>query len=354
MCHGRPAKSEFGRNEGGMKPERSIYVCPETKEPLRLVVEEERDGAVMTGQLVRADGVAYEIRDGIPDMIFPRDLSGEQKDARDYYEGVAEIYDDVAHLSFRIQYVDETEARQGFVNLLKLKPGARVLELACGTGRDSELIARELGPDGQLYLQDISRSMLLRTKQKLAGASVKVEAVVGNAVHLPFPENHFDAVFSFGGLGVFGDIKGALKEMVRVSKIGARVIAGDESMPPWLYDSEYGRILLANNPLFKEPIPFEHIPVEAREVVVRWVVGGVYYLIEFTVGEGEPKADFDLPIPGQRGGTLRTRYYGKLEGVTPQARELARQACETSGKSMHDWLDQAVREAAQRQLGKQG
>lgn len=336
-----------------MKPERSIYVCPETKEPLRLEVGEERDGVAMTGRLIRADGVAYEISDGIPNLIYPRDLSGEQKEALEYYEGVAEVYDDVAHLSFRIQYVDETEARQGFVDLLQLKPGARVLELACGTGRDSELIARELGPDGELYLQDISRSMLLRTKEKLAGASVPVEALVGNAVHLPFPDDYFDAVFSFGGLGVFGDIKGALKEMVRVSKVGGKVIAGDESMPPWLYESEYGRILLANNPLFKEPIPFQHIPVEARDVVVRWVVGGVYYLIEFSVGEGEPKADFDLPIPGQRGGTLRTRYYGKLEGVTPETFELAQQARNASGKSMHDWLDEAVREAARRQLAGQ-
>jgi ubiquinone/menaquinone biosynthesis C-methylase UbiE len=334
-----------------MKRERNVYVCPETKAPLSLVADKEREGIVVSGRLVREDGVEYPIEDGIPDLIFPRDLGGEQKEARDYYEGVAEVYDDVAHLSFRIQYVDEAEARKGFVDLLGLKPRDRVLELACGTGRDSEFIARELGPDGALYLQDISRSMLLRTKEKLSGASVPVEAVVGNAVHLPFPDGYFDAVFSFGGLGVFGDIAGSLKEMVRVSKVGARVVAGDESMPPWLYDSEYGRILLANNPLFKEPIPFDKLPVEARDVVVRWVVGGVYYLIEFTVGEGEPKADFDLPIPGRRGGTLRTRYYGKLEGVKPDTFELAEKAREASGKSMHDWLDEAVRAAAERGLG---
>lgn len=335
-----------------MKPERSIYVCPETKEPLHLTVEEERDGEVISGRLVRGDGIAYTVRDGIPELIFPRELGGEARQALDYYEGVAGVYDDVAHLSFRIQYVDETQAREGFVRLLGLKAGDRVLELACGTGRDSVLIARELGPDGELYLQDISRSMLVRTKEKLAGASVPVEAVVGNAVHLPFPDRYFDAVFSFGGLGVFGDIRASLKEIVRVSKVGAKVVAGDESMPPWLYESEYGRILLANNPLFREPIPFDKIPVEAREVVVRWVVGGVYYLIEFTVGEGEPKADFDFEIPGRRGGTLRTRYYGRLEGVKPETSELAEQARHASGKSMHDWLDEAVREAARRQLRK--
>ncbi|PYS78554.1 MAG: hypothetical protein DMF66_06030, partial [Acidobacteria bacterium] len=276
--------------------------------------------------------------------------AGEQKETLGYYEGVADVYDDVAHLSFRIQYVDEVEARRGFVRLLGLQPHSRVLELACGTGRDSKIIAGELDATGQLYLQDISPAMLLQSRRKLSGVAVPVEFVVGNACFLPFPDRYFDAVFSFGGLGVFGDIAKSLKEVVRVSKVGAKVVAGDESMPPWLYETEYGKVLLNNNPLFKKAIPFEQIPVEAREVVVRWVVGGVYYLIEFVVGEGEPKADFDLEIPGKRGGTLRTRYYGGLEGVTPEAKQLAQRAREASGKSMHRWLDDVVREAAKREL----
>jgi SAM-dependent methyltransferase len=193
--------------------------------------------------------------------------------------------------------------------------------------------------------------MLRQSRKKLEGAATPVEYVVGNACFLPFPDGYFDAVFSFGGLGVFGDIAKSLREIVRVSKVGAKVVVGDESMPPWLYETEYGRILLNNNPLFRKPIPFEQIPVEAREVTVRWVVGGVYYLIEFVVGEGEPRADFDLEIPGRRGGTLRTRYYGRLEGVTPETYELVQRARDKSGKSMHRWLDEAVRAAALGELG---
>lgn len=333
-----------------MNQQRNIYVCPETKAPLKCQSSELEGSDIVSGKLVNGDGREYPIRDGIPDLIFPRDLSPEMREAMDYYEGVASIYDDVAHLSFRIQYVDETKARQGFVKLLQLTRGSRVLELACGTGRDSEIIAQELDQTGQLYLQDISRSMLVKCREKLSRFEVPTEFSLGNACYLPFPDRYFDAVFSFGGLGVFGDIAKSLKEIIRVSKVGAKVIVGDESMPPWLYDTEYGRMLLNNNPLFKNPIPFAQIPVEAREVVVRWVVGGVYYLIEFVVGEGEPKADFDLPIPGQRGGTLRTRYYGKLEGVTPETYELAQQARKKSGGSMHQWLDRVVREAAQKEL----
>lgn len=333
-----------------MKQERNIYVCPETKSPLKCHVTESEAGNVVAGYLVNENGRQYPIESGIPDLVFPRDLGPKQQEAVDYYEGVASVYDDVAELSFRIQYVDEREARQGFVKLLNLKSDARVLELACGTGRDSEFIAAELDERGQFYLQDISRSMLLKSRDKLSRFPVAAEFSLGNACHLPFPDKYFDVVFSFGGLGVFGDIAKSLKEIVRVSKVGAKVVVGDESMPPWLYETEYGRILLNNNPLFKNPIPFEQIPVEARNVVVRWIVGGVYYLIEFVVGEGEPKADFDLQIPGRRGGTLRTRYYGKLEGVTPEIKELALRAAEKSNKSIHDWVDEAIGEAARREL----
>ncbi|MCA1632225.1 MAG: class I SAM-dependent methyltransferase [Acidobacteria bacterium] len=334
-----------------MNQERNIYVSPETRQKLACIPEETEGGEVVSGKLVDERGREYAIRDGIPALIFPPMLEGEQKETLDYYDGVADVYDDVANLSFRIQYVDEQKARRDFVKLLDLQPGSRVLELACGTGRDSEIIAGELGAEGQLYLSDISRSMLLRCKEKLRGVSVPVEFAVANACYLPFPDDYFDAVFSFGGLGVFGDIAQSLKEIVRVAKVGAKVVAGDESMPPWLYETEYGRILLNNNPLFKKAIPFEHVPVEARDVAVRWIIGGVYYLIEFVVGEGEPKADFDLEIPGRRGGTLRSRYYGRLEGVAPETYALAQRARDKSGKSMHDWLDGVVREAAKSELG---
>jgi ubiquinone/menaquinone biosynthesis C-methylase UbiE len=333
-----------------MNQERNIYVCPETKAALKCVSSASEGSNVVEGRLVNEIGREYPIRNGIPDLIFPRQLNPEQQEALSYYEGVASVYDDVAYLSFRIQNVDEGEARKDFVKLLTLKPNSRVLELACGTGRDSENIASELDETGQLFLQDISLTMLLNCQKKLAGVSVPVEFSTGNACYLPFPDRYFDAVFSFGGLGVFGDITQSLNEIVRVSKLGAKVIVGDESMPPWLYNTEYGRILLNNNPLFKNPIPFEQIPVEARDVIVRWVVGGVYYLIEFVVGEGEPKADFDLEIPGKRGGTLRTRYYGRLEGVSAETYELAQQAREKSGKSMHRWLDDVVRGAAKKAL----
>jgi hypothetical protein len=137
---------------------------------------------------------------------------------------------------------------------------------------------------------------------------------------------------------------------VRVVKPGGRVVFGDEGVGPWLKSSTYGKILMDNNRYYADEAPIHLLPVEARDVAVRWVLGGGFYLVDFSVGEGEPKANFDYPIPGKRGGTLATRYYGKLEGVSPATKELAQNARDKSGKSMHQWLDEAIRRAAEGEL----
>lgn len=329
----------------------SLYVCPQTREPLKLkrVLEKEED-EIVSALLVSEAGTEYEIRRGIPDLTFPRELSQPDQYARSFYDARAEAYDQNLHLTFRTHHEDEQTLRNEFVDALELQPSHRVLEVACGTGRDSEIIATRLGSDGLLCLQDIAARMLERSRQRLAGSTVPVAYSVSNACYLPYPDKYFDAVYSFGGLGEFSDIKRGLSEMVRVSKPGARIVVGDESMPPWLRETEFAKILITTNKQFLAPLPLEQIPVEARDVSLRWVIGGVFYLIKFRVGEGEPTADFDFEIPGVRGGTYRTRYLGQMEGVTPDTKSLAEQAREKRGLSMHKWLDQVVREAALRDL----
>jgi len=290
--------------------------------------------------------VRYPIVDGMPNFLDPSQLTEQQLDSLNYYSGVADEYDAMSYLSFDIQHCDEEKTRRKLVNQLQLTPEQKVLEIACGTGRDSVYIAEKLSDKAEFCLFDMNEAMLRKCRSKLTDTKPATEFAIGNACHLPYPDDYFDAVFSFGGLSVFDDIAQSLREMVRVSKKGARVVVGDESLAPWLYDSEYGKILLNNNPLFKAPLPLEHLPVEARDVSVHWVIGGVYYLIDFIVGEGEPPAKFDLPIPGQRGGTLRTRYYGKVEGVTPETYELMEKARAKTNKSKHDWLEEVIRAAA--------
>ena len=329
----------------------SLYVCPESRKPLELKsIPEPECGEVLSGILASTNGKEYRITDGVPDLTYPRKLLEQDEYARSFYNERSEAYDENLHLTFKTHGADEQELRQEFINALELQSSHRVLEVACGTGRDSEIIAQRLGLDGLLCLQDIAAGMMERCRQRLAAVAVPTSYSISNACYLPYPDKFFDAVYSFGGLGEFSDIKRSLAEMVRVSKVGARIVVGDESMPPWLRETDFAKILITTNKQFLAKLPLEEMPVEARDVHLRWVIGGVFYLINFRVGEGEPTGDFDFEIPGPKGGTYKSRYLGQLEGVKVETKRLAEQAREKKGLSMHQWLDDVVRRAALKDL----
>jgi ubiquinone/menaquinone biosynthesis C-methylase UbiE len=331
--------------------EEKFYADPVTREPLALENALIHGDIVRSGTLVSPSGNRFEIVDGVPNLTYPFELPSTDKDALQQYEERADAYDRFLPLTFSTYGEDEQAVRNKMIDKLDLKPGSIVLETGAGTGRDSEIIAKRLGAQGKLYVQDLSPSFLAKNVEKIAGMNAHVEPALANGYYLPFADNSFDACFHFGGINAFGDIRRAFSEMARVTKPGGKVVVGDESMPPWLRETEFGKVLMNSNPEFKYPLPLDKLPVEARQTKMEWIIGGVFYLIDFVVGEGEPKADFDFPIPGIRGGTHRTRYYGQLEGVTPEAKSLAQQALRASGKSMHQWLDDAVRAAAKRDLG---
>ena len=288
----------------------------------------------------------YEIINGIPNFIWPKVLNDVDKKAKDFYEGRADDYDKYLHLTFKTYNEDEHKIRSYMVELLDLKSDSNVLEIACGTGRDSQLIEKRLGERSELHLTDISLDMISRAKKKLPVDNDKIFYCLSNAMHLPYPDNYFDALYSFGAVGEFSNIKKFFEEVVRVCKPGAKVVVGDENLPVWQRDTLFGRILGNYNKQFLENVPFDCLPIESRNVKCQWIIGGVFYLIDFTVGEGEPYADFDFEIPGVRGGTHKTRYYGLLEGVTQETFELAWKARKKKDISMHKWLDDVVRNEA--------
>jgi ubiquinone/menaquinone biosynthesis C-methylase UbiE len=329
------------------------YVCPGTLTPLALEVTREVEGEVLEGALSSSNGLRYVIRDGVPDLTYPMQLPESDAAARVMYDETSTVYDEYVPLTFKTFMEDEAAVRADLVDALNLFPSARVLETGCGTGRDSHHIARRLSPLGRLFVQDLSPLSLHKCRANLRNVDVPVEFAVANGYYLPFPDQYFDAAFHFGGLNTFGDIKRAFAEMTRVTKPGGKVVMGDESMPPWLRETRFGRVLMNSNPHYRYGLPLEYLPVEARQVRLRWILGGVFYVIDYIVGQGEPEADLEFEIPGARGGSHLTRLYGHLEGVTAETKRLAMAARAKSGKSMHAWLDAAVRAAAEAELKNQ-
>ena len=335
------------------------YRCPISKE--KLSISEEAlflKQEVIYGTLKANSGCTYKIADGIPDFTYPQELSVKEYVIRDEYDIAAEeIYDNYADWLFRVFYEDENKVRKKMIDLLHLKHESKVLEIGCGTGRDSIHIADQLNR-GEFFIQDLSSRMVKKCKDNIrkygsfSQRNNTIEFFVGNASYLPFPDGYFDAVFHFGGVNEFSEKELAIAEMARVVRIGGKVVFGDESMARWLRNTEYAKILMNNNRLLENEIPIDLLPTNAKDVRIRWILGNCFYLIDFKTGEGLPAVNLDLPHKGVRGGTCRTRYFGQLEGVTPETKKLAELAAKEAGLSMHNWLDKTVRENAESVLQK--
>ncbi|MFW6321370.1 MAG: class I SAM-dependent methyltransferase, partial [Halohasta sp.] len=114
---------------------------------------------------------------------------------KEWYQAddVAEAYDDKRFSDGGV-FIDRRE-KEAVLTALGPVDDKRVLEVACGTGRFTVMMA-QAGAD--IVGLDISPAMLAqgRKKAQQAGVSDHVEFMRGDAARLPFPDNHFDAVFA--------------------------------------------------------------------------------------------------------------------------------------------------------------
>jgi demethylmenaquinone methyltransferase/2-methoxy-6-polyprenyl-1,4-benzoquinol methylase len=94
-----------------------------------------------------------------------------------------------------------------------VRPGARVLDAACGTG-DLAIEAARAG--GRVTGVDFSAAMLERARRK-APALAWVE---GDVLALPFPDASFDAATIGFGLRNLADLEAGLRELRRVLRPG--------------------------------------------------------------------------------------------------------------------------------------
>jgi ubiquinone/menaquinone biosynthesis C-methylase UbiE len=315
-------------------------VCPRTGSKLT------RSG----DYLINASGDHYPIVGCLPDLTVITDPNKNQF-VIDHFKRLASSYDDYYHLNYDTFHEREEDVRNAMIDRLRLRPDQKVLELGAGTGRDTVLIARRLSSAGELHAQDISLDMLEVLQKKAAGLDTPVYLTLSNAARLPYSDRYFDAVYTFGGVvPEWFDCHSFFREVARVTKPGGRVVVGNRGIAPWLRSTDFAKIIINQNEKYLDEPDLRALPVEAREVSVSWVLSGVLFVIDFTIGEGEPQANFDYEIPGARGGTYLTRFYGQLEGVTPATKELALKARAKLGVSMHQWLDRLVRAEAERIL----
>jgi ubiquinone/menaquinone biosynthesis C-methylase UbiE len=112
----------------------------------------------------------------------------------------------------------------GLVALAALKPGERVLDVACGTGLVARLAAPEVGPTGQVTGLDINANMLAVARSLPPPPGASVTWVEGDAGAMDFPDASFDVMLCQQGLQFFPHKAAALREMHRVLVPSGRVL----------------------------------------------------------------------------------------------------------------------------------
>ncbi|MFQ5866778.1 MAG: class I SAM-dependent methyltransferase [bacterium] len=109
--------------------------------------------------------------------------------------------------------------------VFKSAKGKNVLECGSGSGMVSMYLAKK---DYCTHLLDISEPGVMLAKKNYEINSIKGHFIRGNVINLPFRDNVFDIVMSFGLLEYLTDIWTAIKEMVRTLKQGG-IFAADIS-----------------------------------------------------------------------------------------------------------------------------
>jgi len=136
-----------------------------------------------------------------------------------FYQVFSKVYD-MLNIFF---YTDAM--RNEVVELANIRQGSYVLDVGCGTGYTTEAVVKRLEL-GEVIGIDLTPQQLRKAARRLKPEKVTLNLSRGDADHLPFKDETFDAIVSVGALEYFPNPKKALQEMVRVIKPGRKVVVG--------------------------------------------------------------------------------------------------------------------------------
>ena len=154
---------------------------------------------------------------------------------RDLFDRIAPVYDTINHqLSGGLHRVWKRMA----VGWSQAQPGQTCLDVCCGSGDLALLLAKQVGPTGQVYGLDFAPAQLAIAQQRADQhwPPLAIQWIEADALALPFSDNTFDAITMGYGLRNLTDISAGLRELHRVLKPGAIAAILDFHQPqqPWI------------------------------------------------------------------------------------------------------------------------
>jgi demethylmenaquinone methyltransferase/2-methoxy-6-polyprenyl-1,4-benzoquinol methylase len=155
--------------------------------------------------------------------------------------------------------------RERAADLARVGPGDRALDVATGTGDLALALARRVGPEGDVVGIDFSEEMLALARRK----APELRFEWGNALDLAYEDASFDAVTAGFGVRNFADLEAGLREMVRVTRPGGRVVILEITTPQrpplrWFFRVWFDRIVPLLGRFAGDPDAYTYLPSSVR------------------------------------------------------------------------------------------
>ena len=148
-------------------------------------------------------------------------LNKDPEDVSKMFDGVANRYDFLNDLLS----LGRTKAwRKVVTSIIGPKPGLKILDIAAGTGSSTRPLV-DAGAD--VIALDFSAGMIEIGRKR----HKDIKFVQGDALNLPFKENVFDVTTISFGLRNTSNIDSALKDSLRVTKSGGKIVIAEFSHP---------------------------------------------------------------------------------------------------------------------------
>lgn len=146
-------------------------------------------------------------------------------------------YVDAEYLQVAATVTEHVKRRS--YDLMRIRPGDKVLDVGCGPGTDTLALVRLVGDSGQVVGVDYDQAMITQADRAAANANVGpgVEHVHADAYALPFEPGEFDSCRSERLFEHLCHPEQALSEMVRVTKPGGSVVVVDSDWGSGSIDS---------------------------------------------------------------------------------------------------------------------
>ncbi len=152
--------------------------------------------------------------------------SPQAQEIQAIFDRIAPKYDQLNNgLSLGLHWI----WKQMAVKWSEARPGSVCLDVCCGSGDVAQLLARQVGTTGKVYGVDFSSQQLAIAQARVP--HLPITWIEGDALYLPFADQHFDAVTMSYGLRNVVDISASLKEIQRVLKPGAKAAILDFNRP---------------------------------------------------------------------------------------------------------------------------